>query len=83
MKTGLFDRNERELEIGDKYKAYRPDSIYTVFWKNGAICGGKTIETCEPLGWEIEEGDDDHPANYGLIPAKNLDWMEIITTNQT
>ena len=37
MKTELYDKNGREIQIGDKYTTNNIGDIYTVFWKGGAI----------------------------------------------
>ena len=80
MKTGLIDRNNIELHIGDTYKHYKYDDVFTVFWKNGAICGGKTFEKCIPLGWDVDEINNE--GDYEIYPDDNLDWLEIITINE-
>lgn len=81
MKSGLFDRNGKEIKVGDKYKTYKYDTIYTVFWKGGAICGGKTFDICEPLGWVVENDVEDCQKYYELS-VDNLDWLELITINE-
>ena len=75
MKTELYDKNGKEIQIGDKYTTYNDSDIYTVFWKGGAICGGTTFEGAEPLIWESNEDGD-------LFMDENLDWIEILTTNK-
>ena len=76
MKTELYDKNGIEIQIGDEYITYgNKDDIYTVFWKGGAICGGVCYDNAKPLIWENTEDDD-------LFMDENLDWIEIITTNE-
>ena len=75
MKTELYDKNGREIQIGDKYTTNNIGDIYTVFWKGGAICGGMCYDDAEPLIQESTESGD-------LFMDENLDWMEIVTTNE-
>ena len=76
MKTELYDKNGIEIKIGDKYTTYNDGSdIYTVFWKGGAICGGTCYDNAEPLIWESTEDGN-------LFMDENLDWIEILTTNE-
>ena len=71
MKTGLFDKNNREITIGDKYITNgNPDIIFNVYFKGGAICGGESFEWSEPIGWEIYENE--------LSLETDFSWIEII-----
>lgn len=75
MKTGLFDKNGIEIEIGDKYVNLRDKTgVFTVYYKDGAICGGKLYEYAEPLCWDAEL--------TRLNMDENLSWIELITTNK-
>ena len=70
----LFDKNGNIIWVGDKYIANGiADKIYTVYFKNGAICGGSSFEDCCPLGWDIPK--DYH---FELIPNTDFSWIEII-----
>lgn len=76
----LFDVNGIKIEIGDKYTTHRGNTIYTVFWKGGAMCGGLTFDDAEPLCWDIDNDTDDNEAV--LIMDDNLNWIKLITTNE-
>lgn len=81
MKSNLFDKNGIEIKVGNKYTTYNRTpksscSIYTVFWKGGALCGGVTYEEAIPLAWEIDRDD------FTLVVDDNLSWLELITTNE-
>jgi len=54
MKTNLFDVNGIEIQIGDKYIVEGFDTIYTVYFKAGCVCGGITEKLCSPLAWETD-----------------------------
>jgi hypothetical protein len=86
METGLFDKNGVQVQIGDKYTVeggFRKNrTIFTVFWKSGAMCGGTSYDKCVPLAWEVADVEYSEDAFDGLISDPILDWMEIITTNE-
>lgn len=82
MKSNLFDRNGIEIQIGDKYKNYKYDTIYEIFWKGGCICGGINFEDAEPLCWEIDTfntNSNEEPTELNM--NDDLSWLELITTN--
>lgn len=76
--TGLFDKNNIEIFIGDMYTTIASKHIYTVFFIYGAVCGGINEETAIPLGWCPSSSDCD-----GIKPnGSRLNWLELITTNE-
>ena len=48
-KTNLFDKKGIEIYIGDQYKVEGFDTIFTVYFKGGAVCGGRDCERAIPL----------------------------------
>jgi hypothetical protein len=54
--TGFKDCKGNEIYVGDLYQSF--GNIYQVFFCSGAICGGKSIDSCSPLGWEAEFDSD-------------------------
>ena len=80
MKTNLFDKNGIEIQLGDKYKAHNLDGLYTVYYKSGAVCAGKSFDTCEPLGWYAALNEDEDECEICI--EESLDWLELITTNE-
>jgi len=77
MKTNLFDVNGIEIQIGDKYIVEGFDTIYTVYFKAGCVCGGITEKLCSPLAWETDPYDEDE-----LAATEDCTWLEIIITNE-
>ena len=73
-KTNLFDKKGIEIYIGDQYKVEGFDTIYTVYFKGGAVCGGQSYERSIPLAWDFNDGEGTPTYN------NNLDWLEIIIT---
>jgi len=71
-KTNLFDRKGIEINIGDQYKTEDFDTIFTVYFKGGAVCGGRNYERAIPLAWDFNDGEGTPTCN------DNLDWLEII-----
>ena len=53
---GLNDVNDKKIYKGDQYQ-YQNGEIYTVYFRNGAFCGGLREDYCSPLGWVSEEAD--------------------------
>jgi len=83
MKTYLIDKNNIEIQIGDKYKCSNFDTIFIIFWKGGAICGGVTFDVAQPLCWDIDEYNTNSEGDpIELNCDTNLDWLELITTNE-
>lgn len=48
--TPFTDMTGKRAFVGDQYMTCH-DTVYTIFYKNGAFCGGEDIDSCEPLGW--------------------------------
>ncbi len=55
--TGQKDKTGKVYCAGDIYK-FQNGTPRMVFFKNGAFCGGWSINDCSPLGWC---GDEDEP----------------------
>lgn len=54
--TPFIDIDGTKAFEGDQYiTGY--DVVYTIFYVNGAFCGGINIHYCQPLGWELSEGE--------------------------
>jgi len=75
IKTGLFDRNAVEIEIGDKYcnPTFDKTCIYEIFYKGGCVCGGIDYDAAIPLCWEYSEEDEEE-----LTMDENLNWLELV-----
>jgi len=79
MSTGLIDKNGKEIfgsiEVdgvmsrgGDVYKN-KNGNKYNVYFVNGAFVGGKSINDCEPIGWD---------GNYENAAVKDNDFCNTI-----
>jgi len=55
VKSGLKDKNGKEICEGDLYVTWNKKSIRQVFYRNGAFCGGMSLEESAPLDWEYDK----------------------------
>jgi hypothetical protein len=71
--TGLVDKNKTPIKIGDRYTVGCSD-FYTVYFKKGAVCGGRTFADSVPLVWDAEVDCD----GDAILADSNTNWLTIV-----
>jgi uncharacterized phage protein (TIGR01671 family) len=57
--TGFKDSVGKEIYEGDCYKTLT-EMVYTIFFKDGAFCGGQNYEVAIPIGFSEEKNEPDY-----------------------
>ena len=53
--TGLTDKHGKKIFEGDEYMTPEGRMAY-VWFHHGGFCGGKSIDNCSLLFWDVEDG---------------------------
>ncbi|HEX8333696.1 MAG TPA: YopX family protein [Segetibacter sp.] len=70
--TGLYDKNDKEVCEGDIYETQWNNGLRKVMFINGCFVGGERENSCQPLGWEYSEEQDE------MITDDTRLWLEVV-----